>query len=148
MATNINFRQGKFIPRNPQKYIGDPNKIRFMSSWELRFDQFLDSNENILAWASEEIAIPYMKPTDGKVHRYYPDYFIKYRDKQGNIFQEIVEIKPLSQRKLRKNSNLYERLTFAVNTAKWEQAEKFCKQRGITFRLLSENELFASRKKI
>jgi hypothetical protein len=72
-----NNNQGYFKPRHPEKYVGDVNKIRFMSSWELQADKFLDDNPNVLRWSSEEIVIPYVKPTDGKVHRYYPDYWVE-----------------------------------------------------------------------
>lgn len=140
--------QGYFKPKHPEKYKGDVNKIRFMSSWELSFDQFLDNNPNILFWASEEIKIPYIKPTDGKVHYYYPDYWIQYKDKKGNIKQEIIEVKP--DKEIRppkatgknKKTQLYESLTWAINSAKWEAAIQFCNKYNIHFRLLTEKQLF------
>jgi len=141
------FKQGQFIPRNPQKYLGDPSKIRYMSSWEQRFHQFLDSNENILAWGSEEIAIPYLKPTDGKVHKYYPDYFIRYKNKRNEIVEEIVEIKPKNQITLKRNARLFAKITYAINAAKWIQAKEWCKQHNVAFRILTEEELFPSRHK-
>jgi hypothetical protein len=94
-----NNNQGYFKPRHPEKYVGDVNKIRFMSSWELQADKFLDDNPNVLRWSSEEIVIPYVKPTDGKVHRYYPDYWVEYRNKHGDVVSEIWEVKPETQTK-------------------------------------------------
>lgn len=136
------FRQGYYTPQNPDKYVGDIAKIRYMSSWELSFNKFLDGNPNILRWASECIAIPYIKPTDGKMHRYYPDYWIEYRNQQGNIIQEIVEIKPANQVKLGKKQTAWQQVTYAINVAKWKSCQQFCDSRGIVFRILTETELF------
>lgn len=142
------FKQGYFHPTNPSKYVGDATKIRFMSSWELKFDQFLDRNPNILRWSSEEIAIPYVKPTTGRVHRYYPDYWVEYRNKNGELIQEIIEVKPSTQTKQPKRrgknrkTQLYEDLTYAVNQAKWAAAQQFCSSHNIRFRIVTEKELF------
>jgi hypothetical protein len=53
---------------------------------------YCDTNENILEWGSEELVIPYKSPLDNKWHRYFPDFFIKYRDSKGNIRRSIIEI--------------------------------------------------------
>lgn len=140
MATK--FSQGWFTPKNIHKYVGDVTKIRYMSSWELNFDKFLDGNPNILRWSSECIGIPYIKPTDQKVHTYYPDYWIEYKDKNGNIVQEILEIKPKSQVTLGKRPSKYAQLTWAVNMAKWESCKRFCESKGIGFKILTEEQLF------
>lgn len=142
------WQQGYFTPRHPEKYKGDVQKIRYMSMWELKFDQFLDNNTNVIEWNSEEIAIPYVKPTTGRVHKYYPDYWVKYRDTKGKIQQAIIEIKPENQSKAprrgrKKDSTfLRESLTYAVNIAKWRAATQFCNKYGMKFRLVSENKLF------
>lgn len=136
------FRQGKYTPRHPEKYIGNVNTIRYMSSWELRLFQFLDNNPNILRWASEEIAIPYIKPTDGKVHRYFPDCYVEYQNKYGQIVKEILEVKPKEQTRLSKRAKLVEAVTFAINKAKWAAADEWCKQRGLTFRVITQDALF------
>ena len=143
------YKQGLYKPNHPEKYIGDINKIVYRSSWEYRFNQFLDGNPSILKWGSECVAIPYIKPTDNKIHKYFPDYFVIYRDKSGEIHQELVEVKPISQTKITKRSNLYEQLTYAVNVIKWQSAKKWCegagKQTGrkTIFRIVTEKELFA-----
>lgn len=142
-----NFKQGYYIPKHPEKYRGDVTKIRYMSSWEQRFNVFLDNNANILEWASEEIVIPYIKPTDGRVHKYYPDYYIMYKNKSGDIIREIIEIKPKNQVVLRKKANVYEQIQFAVNDAKWAAAKAFCDHHGLIFRIISEDKLFGGRQK-
>jgi hypothetical protein len=72
---------GIYNPRYPEKYAGNVTNIQFRSSWEAAFMQFVDLNPNVVSWGSEEIAIPYIKPTDGKVHRYIPDFWMKVKNK-------------------------------------------------------------------
>ena len=71
-----NFAQGIFVPRNPDKYIGN-HTPRYRSGWEFTFMQFCDGNKNVIKWASESIRIPYRHPLTGKVTNYIPDFFIK-----------------------------------------------------------------------
>jgi hypothetical protein len=47
--------------------------------------KMLDANENILEWSSEGIAIPYVKPTTGRVHRYYPDFWVRSRPSRHSL---------------------------------------------------------------
>lgn len=146
------FKQGYYTLVNPEKYIGDPTKVRYMSSWELETHKFFDCNPNILKWSSEEIAIPYMKPTDNKMHRYYPDYFIQYRTRTGEIKWELLEVKPAAQTKVSRSRNpqtkLYENLTYAVNASKWQAAQLWCEQqsqlsgKNISFRVVTERSIF------
>lgn len=140
------YKQGYYTPKHPEKYVGDVTKIRYMSSWELQTHQFFDNNSRVLRWASEEIAIPYIKPTDGRMHKYYPDYWVEYVNVDGEIFQEIIEVKPAQQTRESKSRNpkhrLYEQLTFAVNTAKWQHAIAWCESRNMKFRIITENSIF------
>lgn len=140
------FRQGVFEPKHPEKYVGNVDNIVYRSSWELKFNQFCDNNPNILRWASEEIKIPYIKPTDNRVHHYYPDYWIEYKNKSGQVVREIIEVKPSTQtrapRRKKARQQLYEQLTYAINIAKWTYAKKWCEERGIKFRIVTEKELF------
>lgn len=139
------FKQGYYTPKHPEKYIGDITKIRYMSSYELSVHEFLDNNPNVIRWGSEIIAIPYLKPTDKRLHKYYPDYYVEYRDKNGSIKREILEVKPLAQTKRpRANSKhvLYEELTHAINIAKWQACQAWCTERGIMFRIITEKSIF------
>lgn len=138
------FKQGIYKLRHPEKYIGDPSKVIFRSSWELEMHRFFDNNPNILQWSSEEIAIPYIKPTTRKVHRYYPDYWIKYKTGSGEIIQEIIEVKPNSQVNIHTKKRLteYDKITYAINIAKWSAASQFCQKHDIKFRILTEHEMF------
>lgn len=141
-----NFQQGYYTPKHPEKYIGDLTKIRYMSSWELHLHEFLDNNVNVIKWSSEPFPIPYVKPTDNKVHRYYVDYYIEYKTRAGEIRKELIEVKPKKETRPSKSRNpqtrLYESLTFEINKAKWQAAMLFAKQHGMTFRIITENSLF------
>ena len=141
------YYQGRFAPKNPQKYKGDPTKIIARSSWEFKFMIFADSHPDIIEWASEEIAIPYLSPVDNRIHRYFPDVWIKKRDKAGKIKTIMIEIKPLAQtiepvKKTKINKRyIQEVYNWGINTAKWEAAKKYCDKRGWDFEILTEREL-------
>ena len=140
--------QGRFRPKHPEKYVGDINNIIFRSSWETKFSAWCDSNPNVLKWGSEEFSINYIKPTDGKIHRYFPDYIIKTRNKQGEIETWVVEVKPYCQSvppkitpKKRKATLLQEQQTFLINQAKWKAMKQYCDKVGWKFKVITEKEL-------
>ena len=138
---------GKFTPRNPQKYIGDPTNIVYRSSWEVKVMSWLDLNDNILSWASEEIQIPYKSPIDGKFHRYFPDFLVKMRTKDGKIKTMMLEVKPKKETappsKPKRITENYIRAvkTWGVNEAKWKAAIEYCKDRSWEFRVITEDHL-------
>lgn len=139
------YHQGLYTPKHPEKYVGDTTKVRYMSSWELHLHEFFDNNPNVIRWSSEELAIPYVKPTDGKIHRYFPDYWVEFLNKDGKIVQEIIEVKPQQQTKVpRANSKqkLAETVQLAINISKWKSAQEWCKQRNIKFRIVTETTIF------
>lgn len=139
--------KGKFKPRNPNKYRGDTTDIVYRSSWELRFMSFLDNHKDILMWTSESVIIPYVSPIDNKIHRYYPDFLIKKKDKDGKIETVLIEIKPDHETKppvvqnKRTKRYLNEVKTWGINSAKWEAAERYCKERGWKWSILTQNDL-------
>ena len=138
---------GKFKPKNYKKYKGDPTKIVYRSLWERRFMVYCDNNDKIIEWGSEELIIPYRSPLDKKVHRYFPDFYIKYLNKEGNVVREIIEVKPKKQLRPPKTPKrqtkryLQECATFMVNQAKWKAAKEFCSDRKMKFRFLTEDHL-------
>jgi len=142
--------QGLYTPKKPDKYLGDLSAIRYMSSWELEFFEFCDNNPNIIKWASEEIPIQYYKPdprTGNLVSSiYYPDIFLVLKDKNGKYHKHLIEIKPFKQSqpsKAKKSSRrMQEQYTYIVNQHKWDAAEKWCKSKGIEFRVLTEKNQF------
>lgn len=143
------YHQGRFIPKNPHKYIGNVSNIIYRSSWEFNFLQWADREENVLRYASEEIKIPYYFQGDGKWHRYFPDFVLHVKDKQGKQQVWMVEIKPQHQTEhpqtktfRSKRRELRETLEYAKNQAKWEAATAFCRNRGWRFMILTEKELY------
>jgi len=139
--------RGKFQPSYPKKYKGDVRNIIYRSLWERKFMVYCDLNENILEWGSEEIALPYRSPIDNRIHRYFPDFYIKYQNKTGKIVKSLIEVKPLKQTtppikpKRQTKGYLYEAYEYAKNQAKWEAAREFCKDRMWEFKVLTEKEL-------
>lgn len=136
------FAKGQFKFKNPNKYIG--TKIPFYrSSWEMSFMNMCDTNPAIQKWASEAVTIPYRDPLTNRNTIYLPDFYIQYVDKNSIIHHEIIEIKPASQQILeRVGKNKYNQAQFIKNQAKWAAANAYCKQNGLVFRVLNENDLF------
>ena len=138
----MRYKQGKYKPRFPRKYKGDTRNIIYRSSWEYKFMQWCDNTSSVIEWGSEEIAIPYISPVDGKRHKYYPDFYVKVGNKKY-----MVEVKPTRQTKeprtQKKITKRYvtEVVTYSVNKAKWKAAEEFCKDYGWEFMLITEKEL-------
>ena len=89
--------KGKYIPVNIAKYRGDYRNIIYRSSWELKFMKYCDMSPSIMEWGSEEIVIPYRSPLDGRVHRYFPDFYVKCRTTIGTTAKYVIEVKPAKQ---------------------------------------------------
>lgn len=139
--------KGKYKPSYPQKYKGDPTNVIYRSLWERKFMVYCDLNENIVEWGSEEIALPYRSPIDGKVHRYFPDFYIKVKESTGHLKRYLIEIKPKRQttppQKPQRQTKkyLYEAYEYAKNQAKWKAAKEFCEDRQWEFKVITEDEL-------
>lgn len=139
------YHKSKYTLKNPSKYIGDPTNIIARSSWERRFFIWCDTQTAIISWSSEETVIPYVCPTDGKVHRYFVDARIKVKDKIGQVKEFLIEIKPFIQTqppKGKSKKNLLEQWgTYGKNLAKWEAAKIYAKKHGMEFKIITEYEL-------
>jgi len=139
---------GVYKPVKPEKYRGNPTRIIYRSMWEKKFMIFCDHNSSIVEWGSEEIFIPYRSPIDGRVHRYYPDFYIKVKTKDGNYEKYIIEVKPKKQTikpndKPTRKTAAWKRevLTYIKNRAKWDAAEDYCDDRQMKFKILTEDHL-------
>lgn len=135
------FAQGVYQVANPQKYVGK-REPRYRSGWEHAFMRFCDNNENILQWASESISIPYRHPLTGKPTIYIPDFLITYRTKDNRMCAEVIEIKPKKQSVIESKASARDRAIVAVNYAKWDAAQKWCRQQGLVFRVVTEDDIF------
>jgi len=136
-----NFRQGIYTVKNSQKYVG-AGQPRYRSGWEMTFMMFLDSNDNIVQWASESIRIPYRNPVTGKQSMYVPDFFVTYRDRNNQTRAELIEIKPKKQSLIESKASDRDRAVVAVNYAKWDAATKWARRNGLTFRVINEDQIF------
>jgi hypothetical protein len=145
LSANSKYSQGIFIPTNPLKYKGDVNNIVYRSGLELKWYKYLDLNPSIIEWNCEEAVIRYLNPIDNRVHKYFIDVWIKYKNKKNEVKQCLIEIKPLEQTKrpkLKKNkskSYCYAVNTYIVNVSKWNAAKKIATEKGLDFKILTES---------
>ena len=139
--------KGKYKVRAPYKYKGNPTKVIYRSLWELKFMTYCDTNINILEWGSEEMYVWYKSPVDNKPHRYFPDFYIKARESDGQVKKYIIEVKPQRQTKppakpkRQTRGYIREAYEYAKNKAKWKAANECCLDRGFEFKILTEKEL-------
>ena len=138
--------KGRFIPKNPQKYAGDVSNIIWRSTWERQVMNWLDSSDNVVYWSSEELVIKYYSPVDNKIHRYFPDFIVKIKKRDGKVMTHVIEVKPEYQtkqptQKKKTKRFIEESITYVVNQSKWKAAEEFCKDRGWVFQVLTEKHL-------
>ncbi len=147
-----------FQPLNPQKYKGDPTNIISRSSWEYHVMQHLDKHPDVIQWSSEEFAIPYRSPVDNRLRRYFPDFYVKMKDKNGKVKVVVIEVKPYKQtqqpprqttKKTARPTKQYinEIKTYGINQAKWAAARDFCADRKWEFQIMTENEIYGKKSK-
>lgn len=141
------YKQGIFKPNHKEKYKGS-TPILYRSGLELTYMRWLDSSSNIVSWGSESVVIPYIKPIDGKMHRYFIDFNFTIKDRAGLLHKFIVEVKPARQCRPPKTTNrknkkslLYEQVTWATNSAKWKAATEWGKKHGYKFIIATETDI-------
>jgi len=145
----MKFLQGRYTPKFPEKYRGDPKNIIYRSSWELNCMSYFDRHPDVIWWGSEEFAIPYRSPIDGKRHRYFPDFIVKTSN--GDVV--VFEVKPAAQsRPPEKKSRITKKYlnevkTWGINQAKWKAAVEFCADRNWKFQVITEEQLFGKKYK-
>ena len=133
--------QGDYTILNREKYAGNGNP-RYRSGWELSFMKFCDNNDHVLQWASESVAIPYRHPLTGKMTQYIPDFLITYRTSNNTVKAELIEIKPKKQSVIESKMSSKDRAIVAINYAKWDAATKWARRNGLTFRVITESDMF------
>lgn len=140
--------KGRFTPKNPKKYRGDPTTIIYRSLWERRFMVFCDETDSVLEWSSEEVIVPYFNPLDRKQHRYFIDFWVKTKEKDGQVTCKLIEIKPFKQTQAPKQPKrqtpryLKEVETYIINKQKWDAASSYAASKNWKFIVLTENDLF------
>ena len=144
--------KSKYNPENQSKYIGNTDKIICRSLWERKVCKYLDKNENVVRWGSEEFFVPYTSPIDKKQHKYYPDFIAEIKQKDGSIQTYVIEVKPDKQTrppvKPKKQTKTYRTnvFTYLTNEAKWIATESVCEEKDWKFVLLTEKHIFKDKK--
>jgi hypothetical protein len=139
-------QKGKYFVKNPNKYIGDLDNVIYRSSWEKKFMERCDVDKRIIKWKSEGHPIRYFSDVDQKWHRYFIDFFIQIINKQNNVENLAIEIKPhhQTQRPQKTSSEkryLMEMKTYVTNQCKWRAANHWASMNGFRFLVLTEREL-------
>jgi hypothetical protein len=147
--------KGIFTPTRPEKYVGkDVKRIRFLSSWERKLMIRFDTDPNILAWGSENVIIPYVNPVKSLIHkrevlsRYFVDFYIRYRDKNGQLKEALIEVKPKAQTIKPVFDSAHPRrskkaiMTYAINEAKWKAAKTLADAANMDFMVWTEETIF------
>ena len=140
--------KGRYSPINKEKYQGNPTNVIYRSLWERKFMKWCDLSESVIKWGSEETVVPYVSPLDNKIHRYFIDFYVQLRDKDGILKSYLVDVKPKKYTKPPKtNPKRKTRAWFSevknwgVNEAKWKAAEEFAKDKNWQFIILTEDHL-------
>ena len=140
------YKQGIFRPNNKSKCKSEICIYR--SDLERRYMIWLDNCSSVVSWGSEKIVIPYIKPIDGRLHKYFTDFNFTIKDKNGELHKFLVEIKPAKQcsppsTKNRKNKMnlLKEQITYSTNAAKWKAASEWANKHGYKFTIVTENDI-------
>lgn len=139
------WHQGVYKVVNYKKYMSNKPPV-FRSSWEANVMYLFDMNEFVVRWGSEVIEIPYVNPIDGKVHRYFADFYVEFKNKQGQYIKWVVEVKPVSKltppkQQKRTKTWAYQMNEYMINTSKWNAAKAYCQHRGYEFKIFTEDEI-------
>jgi hypothetical protein len=138
---------------HPEKYIGKIEQICFRSSWEISFARWLDTNDSVLEWRSEEDVIMYTSPVDGRKHRYFMDFYFKYKKENNEIWETLVEIKPYNQTQKPELKEQWTRKrkeqiasTYIINQAKWSATRQYVESqrqqgRKLMFKIVTEKDV-------
>jgi len=139
------WHQGVYKVVNYKKYMSTKPPI-FRSSWEANVMYLFDMNEFVVKWGSEVIEVPYINPIDGKAHRYFTDFYVEFKNKNGEYVKWVIEVKPESKLKpprqqKRTKTWAYQMNEYVINTAKWNAARAFCKHKGWEFKIFTDVEI-------
>ncbi|WOL22735.1 hypothetical protein [Escherichia phage vB_EcoM_JNE01] len=129
-VTNTKQAQGIFPIKNIKKYKSNNQPI-YRSSWEKDVMIALDNNPAVIEWSVEPFSIPYVNPVDGKTHQYWPDFYVQYIGADGKQHAQLIEVKPYKQCQMETAKSKKDKITVAINQAKWAYALEFCKNNRI-----------------
>ncbi|EON7637247.1 TnsA endonuclease N-terminal domain-containing protein [Escherichia coli] len=128
--TNSKQAQGIFPIKNIHKYKSNNQPI-YRSSWEKDIMISLDNNPAVIEWSIEPFSIPYINPVDNHQHMYWPDFYVLYIGADGKQHAQVLEVKPYKQCHMELAKSKKDKITVAINQAKWAYAMEFCKNNRI-----------------
>jgi hypothetical protein len=140
------YASGKYQVKNPEKYMGK-RLPSYRSSWEFTFMSFCDNNPAVLNWVSEGVKIPYYNPVSGKQTIYVPDFLVVYVDANQRQHTELVEIKPSKEATMESARSYRDKLSVAINMAKWAAADSWARANNMRFRVVTEFDIFKNQKR-
>ena len=140
------YASGKYTVKNPEKYMGKRSPT-YRSSWEFAFMSFADNNPAVLNWTSESVKIPYFNPVSGKNTIYVPDFLIVYMDANQKQHTELVEVKPSAETTMESARSYRDKLSVAINMAKFAAADSWARANGMRFRVVTEFDIFKNQKR-
>jgi hypothetical protein len=140
------YANGKYTVKNPEKYMGKRTPT-YRSSWEFAFMNFCDNNPAVLNWTSESVKIPYYNPVSGKNTIYVPDFLIVYVDANQKQHTEVVEVKPSTETTMESARSYRDKLSVAINMAKWAAADSWARANNMLFRVITEYDIFKNTKR-
>lgn len=111
---SVKFRQGTFESKK------NGRELHYRSGYECEVYEILEVLPDVVSYGVERLQIPYL--LDGRVRNYVPDLTILFADGRRAVW----EIKPGSQTSL------------PINEAKWTSADKYCRDRGWEFQVITE----------
>ena len=62
-----------------------PSRIVYRSLWERKLMVYCDTNNKVLEWERGNYHTLPFSPWDNKVHRYYPDFYMKVEQKKWEM---------------------------------------------------------------
>jgi hypothetical protein len=99
---------------------------RFLSILEAKFHLYLNFHENVEWYNYEGLVIPYVKPSDGRLHNYLVDFMVKFKE------TDTISVFEIKTWKNRERSDV---------TAKYDACKQFCDEKGWSYQFLFEQDI-------
>ena len=103
-------------------------------------------------WASGAYTIKnpdkYMGLKTPRYRSSWEQVFMRFCDENPSVSKWASEIKPKRQTRIQAaEKGMSTKAAVAMNNAKWEAAGAWCRQKGIKFRVLTEDDIFHNPKR-
>jgi len=98
----------------------------FLSSLELKFHYWLNHDPSVEFYNYEGLCIEYIKPADGRLHLYYPDFQVKYFD------DDTIHVQETKTYKDKDNSTVLAKQDAAIN---------YCNKNNMRYSLLFDDQV-------